>query len=443
MKKILALLLAFLVLLPLSLPALAESEKDAIYNLNLDSQGVYVVNLESHTPIYQKAEDARMFPASTTKVMTALVVLQNCKNPKKETITVKDPSAYSYIVEDGGVHMEMKKGETFTVYDLLVGLLLASYCDAADLLAMHFGGGSIDKFVEMMNDTAKDLGLQNTNFENPHGLHEKNHYSSPRDIALFTEEALSYKTFRKIISLRNYTIPQGKRQVRYTVNSFYPANKYYMDSYIGGKSGFTTEAGRCLVTVSEKDGASYISVLLGANLDGNRNYPDNMSWVETYTLLNYAFENYRLKSFAKKGKEVAKIPVKDSDEKLSVKTTEEIFLLSRKGSEPTYTLDIPKNIDAKKVKNKKEIGTLYPTWSGEQAKNGFPLALSWDGKPIATKSPIEKGAEHAAKAISGIFREDRTFVTLFILLLLVIFICLPAYRISQFLQNKKSHRPKH
>ncbi len=441
MKKILSFLLALLILFPVTLPVLAE--KDPIYNLELDSQGAYLLNLETHTALYEKAENARMFPASTTKIMTALVVLQNCKDPKNETITITDTAPFAYIIEDGGVHMELKRGETFTVYDLLVGLLLASYCDVADLLALHFGDGNIQNFVDKMNGAAKDLGLENTHFENPHGLHENNHYSSPKDIAAFTEKALEYDLFREIISLRNYTIPEGERKVRYTVSSFYPTNDFYMDSYVGGKSGFTDQAGRCLVAVSEKDGVSYISVLLGANMDSNRKYPGNMAWIETHTLLTYAYENFTVKSVLEKGVEVGKIPVLDSDKTVPVLTGSEIHVLVRKDAEPHYTVDLPENIHVNEVKNGKEIGKLQLFFNEEEAPGSYPLLLSWDGTPITTKSSIEKGAESAAKAISGIFKEDRVFVILFILLLLVIFICLPAFRISQYLQKKKSHRPKH
>ncbi len=445
MKKTLSLLLAlFLFLSGAAVPVFAE--KDPIYDLTLDSQGVYLFNPETETALYEKAQDSRMFPASTTKIMTALVVLQNCKDPMTETVTVEDPSLFSYIIEDGGVHMELSRGETFTVYDLLTGLMVCSYCDVADLLAVHFCG-SVEAFAEKMNETAKDLGLENSHFVNPHGLHHPDHYSSPRDIAKIMEKALEYDLFRQIISTRNYTIPatnqHGARNLRYTVSIYYDSSDYFLPCYVGGKSGFTNEAGRCLATYSEKDGISYISVLLGANMDTTKNYTGNMSWVETHALLSYAYQNFQLKTVLEKGMEVSKLPVTDSDTLLSVVAGEDIRILTRTGTEPSFVSEIPKSISVSQVKDEAVVGRAILYFNGEESTGSYPLVLSWDGKPIHTKSAVEKGAESAAKAISGIFREDKVFVTLVILLLLVIFICLPAFRISQHLHKKKSHKPKH
>ncbi len=445
MKKTISLFLAVL-LMTFALPLSVFAEKDAIYDLALDTQGVYVYNLETDTAIYEKAENARMFPASTTKIVTALVTLENCKDPKKETITVKDMTIFNEIIEEGGVHMELTRGETFTVYDLLVGLMMASYCDVAELLATHFGG-TTENFAKMMNQKAKAVGAENTNFENAHGLHHPNHYSSPKDIALLFEEALNNETFREIISLRNYTLPETnhhqERKLRHTVSTYYETNDFYLPCYVGGKSGFTNQAGRCLATYSEENGVSYISVLLGANMDNNRKYPGNMAQIETHTLLSYAYEHFDVKTVMEKGETLGKIGVTDSDKTLPVVAGEDIVTLVRDGSEPTYEVDIPKEISVTEMKKDKEIGSVRLYFNGEEAEGSYPILLSWDGTPIATKSAIEKGAETAAKAVSGIFKTDRVFVILFILLLLVIFICLPIFRATQILHKKKSHRPKH
>ncbi len=446
MKKILSLFLALVLVLPLFATG-AFAEKDAIYDLALDSQGVYVFNPQTGTAIYEKSASSRMFPASTTKIMTALVVLENSKDPKSETITVKDPSMFSYIVEDGGVHMELSRGETFTVYDLLLGLMMSSFCDVADLLAYHFGSENISAFIDKMNEKAKELKLENTHFENAHGLHHPDHYSSPKDIALIMEEAMKHDLFREIISTRNYTIPatasHAARNLRYTVNIYYETNDYHLSAFVGGKSGFTDQAGRCLATFSEKDGVSYISVLLGANMDSTKNYTDNMAWVETHTLISYAYDNFEIKSILKKGEKLADLPVTDSEKSLPVLAGEEILVLTRYDSEPSYEISLPKEISAPEVADGKVVGSVELYFNGEKAEGTYPLVLSWDKTPIPTKGVIEKGAENAAEAVVGIFQKDKVFVTLFILLLLTVGICLPAVRLTQKLQKSKSHRPKH
>ena len=429
-------------------PAAAEAtKKDPIYDITLDSQGAYVINPETETVIYAKAENARMFPASMTKIMTTLVVLQECKTLKEETITITNLSMFDYIIKDRGVHMGLKVGETFTIYDLLAGLMIESFCDVGDLLAEHFGDGDISKFIQKMNDTAKKLGMENTNFENAHGLHSPNHYSSPRDIAILLREAMKNETFREIISLRGYSIPAtskcGPRKLEYTVRSFIEGTKNYLPCYVGGKSGFTNEAGRCLATYSEQDGVSYISVLCGANLDNNKKYPGNMAEIETNTLISYAYENFELKTVFEKGKEVTRLAVTDSEQTVSVKATEDIIGLLRKNTQPVFELDLPKEISAKEIKDGKNIGSLNLCFNSEPVEKSHRLSLSWDGKPITTKSALEKGAEGAAKAISNIFREDKVFVILFILLLFVIFITLPLLRFADYLHRRKMHKPKH
>ncbi|MBQ3075827.1 MAG: D-alanyl-D-alanine carboxypeptidase [Clostridia bacterium] len=446
MKRTVSLILA-LILFLFSAPMSVFAEKDPIYDLNLDSQGVYLLNTETETVLYAKAENARMFPASLTKIMTALVVLRENCNLKEETITVTSMSMFDYIIKDRGVHMGLKTGETFTVYDLLAGLMIESYCDAADLLAEHFGDGDISKFIQKMNDTAKALGLENSHFENAHGLHHSNHYSSPRDMAVILREAMKHDAFREIITLRGYAIPAtekcGPRELNYTVRSYNDGAKYYLPCYVGGKSGFTNEAGRCLATYSEMDGVTYISVLLGANLDGNKKYPGNMAEIETNTLVSYAYENFSLQTVFEKGQEVARLAVTDSKETVSVTAAESLTALVRKESQPTYELDLPKEISVKEVKDGKAVGSLNFTFNSKPVEKSGALTISWDGKPITTKSALKKSAEGAAKAISNIFSEDKTFVILFILLLLVMIITLPLLRLTAYLHRRKFRKPKH
>lgn len=427
---------------------LAETEKKGpIYSVPLDSQGVFVYNLETGTVIYEKAQDSRMFPASTTKIMTALVALDLCLDPKNTTVTTPSTDLFYYIIREGGVNMNLAKGEVFTVYDLLLGLMMNSYCDAADLLAYHFGDGSVSAFVEKMNQKAADLKLENTHFENAHGLHSPNHYSSPRDIAKILAEAAKNPIFREIISTREYSIPatayRGARKLRYTVNIYYPDNSYYLDCFVGGKSGFTNQAGRCLATLSEKDGVSYISVLLGANSEAGKKYSDNMSWVETNMLLSYAHENYLLQTVVEKDLEVGLIPVTDSETVLSVKTGDEIRILVRNGTKTEYRTELLGEIPLERVQNEAVVGKATLLLNGEATEITVPLLLIWDGTEIIVKTPLEIQTENAVEAVSGIFKTDRIFLGLIILLLILIALCIPAMKISRFLNQRKHRRPKH
>ncbi|MBR4288973.1 MAG: D-alanyl-D-alanine carboxypeptidase [Clostridia bacterium] len=459
MKKIIAVFFAILFTFSLSAGAFAESveintaenfaksEKDPIYDITLDSQGVYVFNPETGTAIYEKASDSRMYPASTTKIMTTLVILEMCEDPKNTTVTVDSMQMFDYIINDGGVHMGLVRGETFTVYDLLVGTMMASYCDAPELLAHYFGNGDISSFIQKMNDRAAEMGLKNTHFENAHGLHSNNHYSSPKDMAMILWEAVQNPTFREIISLRSYTIPatgyRPERNVKPSVGIFLESSDYYLDAYVGGKSGYTGHAGRCLATYSETEDLSFVSVLFGANMDPDRHYPGYMSNIETHTLISYAIENFEIRTVLEKGAPVGNVAITDSEATVPVIAGEEIRVLNRKGNEPSFSMDLPTEISVSEVENNKEIGKALLSFNGKTTESAYPLLLSWDGVPIATKSFVEKGAERAAYAIAGIFREDRVFVILLILLLTVVAICIPAFRITCHLHKKKSHKPKH
>ena len=447
MKKILSLFFVFL-LFSAALPVFAEEgQKDAIYDITLDSQGVYVFNTETGTPIYEKAENSRMFPASTTKIMTALVVLESCEDPENTFVTVPDTELFRYIIEDGGVHMQLARGEVFSVYDLLLGLMMNSYCDVAELLAYHFGDGDVAAFVAKMNEKAVSMGLENTKFQNAHGLHHPDHYSSPKDMAYILAEAVKNPLFRQIISIRDHTIPatdrSPARKLKYTVDIYYEKSDYYLDAFVGGKSGFTDQAGRCLATLSEKDGVSYVSVLFGANMDTSRHYNGNMSYLETHTLISYAYENFEIKTVLEKGTELSEIPVIDAEKSLPVLAGESIVLLSRKGTEAEYRIELPEAISAEAVRDGTEIGKIHLIFNGEETDASYPLVLSWDGVPVTTKSKIQKGAENAMDSVTGIFKTDKVFLTLLILLLFVIAVCIPAIKITGFLQKKKSHRPKH
>ena len=474
LSRLAALLLVLACLAPFA--GASHAARDPIYDLALDSQGVYLWNPETDTVLYEKNARMRMYPASTTKILTALVVLDHCPDPSAATITATDVSLFAPIIEDGAVHMDIRQGETFTVQDLLTGMMLNSFCDAAQLLAWYYGGESVENFVDMMNEKAAQLGMDSSHFTNAHGLHDPDHWSCPRDIALLLKKAVEDDRFLAIISTRRGTIPasslHGARELKYTVDIFYENNKYYsdyyLDAFVGGKSGFTDEAGRCLAAYSKKDGVSYVSVLMGANLDGAKKYGGkNMAWIETSTLVRYAYENFSPQTLLEKGQKIADLPVRDSDVTLPVVAGEDVVLLARNGVRAEYSLDLPENIGVEEVEDGVLVGraTVFlireapsqePAQTGEEpAQTGeapepereegpaCPLLLQWDGTPVPTKNLLEKEGEKAGQAIRRIFSEDRNFVILVILVAALVIISIPAVKITQRMMKKRAKRPKH
>ncbi len=223
------------------------------------------------TVLAEKDADARLPIASTTKIMTALIVLENCALDEPVTVT-----AAHAAVE--GSSMYLHPGGEYTVEDLLYGLMLASGNDAALALAEHTAG-SAEVFAELMNDKCAALGLENTHFENPHGLDGKSHYSSARDLAVITAAAMENDDFCRFFSTERKCV----RGVTY-VNH----NKLLQrcEGCIGGKTGYTSTAGRSLVSCTEREGMRLICVTLS----------DPCDWDDHIRLYDDAFASYRFLS---------------------------------------------------------------------------------------------------------------------------------------------------
>ena len=200
--------------------------------------------------------DVKLEMASTTKIMTALVVLENI--PIDFTVKIKEE-----WTKVEGSSMNLKANEIYTVRDLLHGLMLASGNDASIALACATIG-SVDGFVKAMNDKASELGLKNTRFANPHGLHQNGHYTSAYDLAVICDKAMQNDSFRSIVSCKEYEIEDlasGKSRTIYNKNKYLNYSEYAD----GIKIGYTTKAGRCLCASATKNGKRIICVIINRN----------------------------------------------------------------------------------------------------------------------------------------------------------------------------------
>lgn len=209
--------------------------------------------------VYEKHADERLPMASTTKIMTALVTLENIIS-LDDTVTVPDD-----CVGIEGSSAYLKAAETVTVEELLYALMLRSANDAAAVLACHIGG-SIEGFASLMNEKAHKLGLDSTSFENPHGLDGENHYTTARELAIIASEAMKNPDFRQIVSTNKISFTHGELKRTY-VNHNKLLWRY--DGCIGIKTGFTKKCGRCLVSATNKNGLELIAVTLDAPNDWN------------------------------------------------------------------------------------------------------------------------------------------------------------------------------
>lgn len=234
-----------------------------------------VLEANSKRVIFSKNMDKKLPMASTTKIMTAITALENCKDlDEKFEISPK-------AVGVEGTSLYLRKGDVFSTRDLLYALMLISGNDASVAIAEHTAG-STSEFVTLMNDLARKIGAKNTHFANTHGLDADGHYTTAYDLALITAYALENETFKEIVSTKNIKITDGDGENRYLKNK----NKllFKMDECIGVKTGFTNDAGRCLVSAVEKDGARFVSVVLNCG----------PMFEESETLLKKCLENYKL-----------------------------------------------------------------------------------------------------------------------------------------------------
>ncbi len=254
-------------------------------------------DLGSDTLVFAQEPDAKLYPASLTKVMTCLLTLEMEPDLDK-VVTVTRAGLQG--MEPGGSNAALKVDEEITVRNLLYCLMVKSANDAASVLAVH-NSGSIEAFVDKMNERALEIGCTGTHFVNPHGLHDENHYTTARDMAKIMREAVKQPLFEEIFSTKEYFVPatnlSDSRELKTTNylirNAGYPQ---VLDSrVIGGKTGFTTPAGRCLVAIAEKNGMKLLSVVMGTKAQYG---PDGYSFLrygnfeETSDLLDFAYERY-------------------------------------------------------------------------------------------------------------------------------------------------------
>lgn len=226
--------------------------KDA-FAMNCSAKGAVVMEASTKRKLFAQNENAKMPMASTTKIMTAITAIENCFDlDEKFEISPK-------AVGVPGTSLYLRKGDVYSSRDLLYGLMLISGNDCSVALAEHIAG-STSEFVTKMNDLAKRIGATNTHFANTHGLDADGHYTTAYDLALITSYALENKTFREIVSTKNTKIVNGENECRYLKNK----NKllFTLDGCIGVKTGYTDDAGRCLVSAVEKDGLRLVCVVL-------------------------------------------------------------------------------------------------------------------------------------------------------------------------------------
>lgn len=398
-NRILCGLLAFvLAAVMLFCPAAAISYEP---DFTLTSKAVYLENLDTGLVLYEKNADQQMYPASLTKIMTAILVLENVKDLDQET------AAYPMWIQDmlygtnaslGGLIV----GEKLTIRQLLTSALVQSGNESAMILAGYVGSGGmadfmprdITTFVEMMNDKAKALGCTGTHFTNPTGLHSDNHYSTARDMAIMAKYAMQNPVFASLV--KNYAVQLGQTNKhsdlwQYSTNKMLlTSSPYYYAPVVGIKTGSTDEAGRCVISQAEDNGYRYFCVVMGAPSTAAEPFPN---FIETRQLYRWAFGTFSLKTLLEQGELMAEVPVKYSGDgkiaKLAVKDDVVKLLRNDISSDSIiYHTELPESIEAP-VAAGDSVGTLHIMLMGEEIGTAELVAtqdfsLSWFRKALGT-----------------------------------------------------------
>lgn len=340
MKKLLFLVFTFFLFI---------SGVNAAEDLAPNSKSAILIEQSTGKVLFEKNANEKLAPASMTKVMSMLLIMEAIDSGKinmNDKVTITENAASM-----GGSQVFLEAGEEYTVLELLKGIAIASGNDAVVAMSEKVAG-STDAFVKMMNNRAKELGLKNTNFVNPHGLDEENHYTTAHDMAIMAQELLKHPKILEFTSIYEYYMPKPDGSTTWLVNTNRLVRFY--DGVDGLKTGFTTVAGYCLTATARKSDLRLISVVMGVETADKRSS-------DTVNLLDYGFNTYKLKVILTKDKELGKVRIengkKDFGTVVLLSDATELLKVTEEEGKYTFNIKVNKKIKAP-VKNGDVIGIV-------------------------------------------------------------------------------------
>ncbi len=443
MKKkvsvVLSTLLCLLVVISAAfIPAEAANYKNKV---KVESKSALLINLDTGQTVYEREADKRRYPASTTKIMTYIVVAEHVDSFKRTRVQIKQ-SVLDILNGTGSsvAHVSSHVGQTMTVLDLLYSMMVPSGNDAAVVLADYIGGGSIEKFVKMMNKKAKELGCKDTHFENPDGLHDKNHYTTARDLAIMTQYALTLPEFSKITNTTTYYV-QGESFPLVTTNYLIDANRggdYYYPYAQGIKTGTTDEAGHCLVTLGSADGYSYLGVFLKSPYNSDPTKDTYGTMKDAKELFRWALTQLELNQVASNETPMREEKInlawgKNSVQLVPEKNINAIVPKDYKESDIKVETKVPDSIDAP-VKKGDVIGKATVYYTGSMVKQKTKLA---EVNLVASETVERSGILYVFSVIQKV-----VFSNWFIVIIAAIVVLLIIYIIISSIIKRHSRKRK-
>ncbi len=336
------------------------------------SEAGFLMEVKSGNVLYSKNSSERLYPASTTKIMTAILALENCE---LDDMAIVSQNAVD-LVPTGYTNAKLVPGEKMSVKDLLYALMLNSANEAANVLGEHISG-TIDEFAKLMNKKAKELGCENTHFVNTNGMHDNNHYTTAEDLAKIALYCMKNETFRQIVSTIEYKLPatelytKDDRIMKNTNQLINPESKYYTENVIGVKTGYTTQAGNCLISYAQTDdGVELVCVTLKA---GSSSASSGQRFADSKELIEYGLNEFSNREIIKENKVINNVQVKNATNKtkyLKVVTKETVsdFILNDIDlSELKAKIELEDDISAP-IKKGEKLGTISYEIDGKEYK---------------------------------------------------------------------------
>lgn len=348
-------------------------------DFTVDAKASLIIEENSGKVIHEENSNIQNYPASVTKILTAILTLENCE--LTDTVTVSKTAISN--IPSGYVIAPLFVGEQMSVEDLLYALMLKSANDAAYVLAEHVGG-SVEGFSEMMNKKAEEIGCKNSHFVNPNGIHNSNHYTTAYDMYLIARYAMKNEEFVKIVSTYQHALSATNKyskndRIMKNTNAFVnPSSRYYDENVKGIKTGTTLQAGNCLITSTSKNGFDVITVVLGAKTSESK-------FSETKKMFNYVFDNYEFTQIHKKGDVIKNIEVEKATKEtksLNLVISDDIKAINNikiKAEEIEPEISLNDEIIAP-ISKGQELGTIKYTVDG----------LEYNAKLLAENEVIKK-----------------------------------------------------
>ncbi len=422
-----------------------ENSSSKIPIPNINSQSGVVMDADTGQVLYQKNADKQMQPASITKIVTAIIALES-GIPLDTKITVSKNVVDS--VPRSSTHIALDVGETLSLEDALYALMLQSANDAAVCIAEHIAG-STEKFVEKMNELAKQIGAVNTHFTNPHGLIDQKHYTSAYDMALLTQYALKNEEFVKIFSTITYTAQPTNKQPEQRIwsnqNEMIKNTTYKYEGAFGGKLGYTEEALYTIVTTAKRNGRTLICVCMKSD-------PYVQQFQDAAAVLDFGFDQYkkvemtaedlpfRSVSFAVKADEKVKMPATAQ----ILTTAQSVYYLPKELSKDDYEITFNFTEKENILENFSPMATVTLKNVGEEIPSVIqvPLGTNINNAVIEGDSSSSSSESSAfmdsAKKVMGVLWNILKWVLLVVIILIILLVLLRMWFVYQARQKKKA-----